>query len=138
RAIDVGDARAQRGVAEALGCLWVESAARSRVDIRSAERLAEDSLEQESLFVGRAAADRRRCRCTRAAQPLDRGVERALPAGGAQVAAVPDERLDDAALRMGRLIAEPALVAKPAVVDVRVLAREHALDPVVAHGEVDV
>src|SRR5689334_21322426 len=39
---------------------------------------------------------------------------------------------------MHGLIAEAALVAQPAVVDLRMVAAEHAQDALVAHGQLDV
>ena len=54
---------------------------------------------------------------------------------GAQLAAVADQRLGDALVDVHRLVGEAALVAQPAVVDLCVVAAEHAQDAVVAHGE---
>jgi hypothetical protein len=55
-----------------------------------------------------------------------------------QLAAVAHQRLGDPLVDVDRLVGEAALVAQPAVVDLLVVAREHAHDPVVADGERDV
>ena len=65
-------------------------------------------------------------------------VERALPGDRAQLAAVADHRRGDALVDVDRLVGEAALVAQPAVVDLGVVAPEHAQHALVAHGEGDV
>ena len=53
-------------------------------------------------------------------------------------AALAHERLDDPLVDVRRLVGEAALVAQPAVVDLLVVAPEHAHHAVVAHGQLDV
>ena len=52
-----------------------------------------------------------------------------------KLAALADQRLGDPLLGLGHLVAEPPFVAQPAVVDLRVVAAEDALDALVAHRQ---
>ena len=117
--------RARSGCESTRAAAGVERAAGARVDVRRAERLAEDPLEQVALLVG--GRRRRRARPSPAPalrRPVGRRVERALPAspgaGGrrrARAAAV------IRSVGVDRLVAPAPLVAQPAVVDVVVVAR---------------
>ena len=108
-----------------------------RVDVVGIEALAQEALQQEGLLIGRLAANERRGPAPVAA---DRGgrLDRAGPADRTQVGALTDQGLRDPLVDVDRLVGEPALVAEPAVVDVGVLARQHADDALVADGELDV
>ena len=87
----------------------------------------------------RAAAGERGDVRAPARRSADRGLaQRALPADRAQLAAVADHRRGDALVGVDRLVGEAALVAQPAVVDLVVLAREHAQHALVADGQRDV
>jgi hypothetical protein len=90
------------------------------------------------LLVRRLAADQRRDLAARPAQRRCGLVQRALPADLAQHAAVADHRPRDALVDVDRLVGEAALVAQPPVVDLLVVAGEHAQDAVVADREADV
>ena len=57
---------------------------------------------------------------------------------GHQHRALAHHRLDDALVGVHVLVAEAALVAQPAVVDLFVVARQHAQHALVAHGQLDV
>ena len=75
----------------------------------------------------------------RALEQRGRLVDRPLPARLAQEAADSHQRRRDPLGRVERLVAEAALVAEPPVVDLVVVAREHADDlRVVADGELHV
>src|SRR5690606_20592574 len=117
----------------------VERAAGAGVDVRGAEAVAEEALEEEALLVGRLAADDRRGLAAGAGEAGDRRLERLRPRDRAERAALVEERLRDPLLRVDRLVAEAAAVAEPAVVDVLVVTREHAEHArVVADRELDV
>ena len=75
---------------------------------------------------------------TRVAADRSGRLERALPGDLAQRAAVADERARHPLIDMDRLVGEAPLVAQPAVVDLDVVAREHAHDLLVTHREADV
>src|SRR3954452_16346794 len=103
-----------------------------------AEVVAQQRLQQERLLVGRRPA---RQRGGARAGLLERArgrVQRLLPARGHQLGSLAYERRDDPLVAVDRLVGEAALVAQPAVVDVLVLAREHAQDALVADRQLDV
>ena len=107
--------------------------------MRRPEPLAQQVLDEEALLVGGEAAHHRRGALAGALQGAGGLRQRALPRHLAQEAAVAHERRRDALGRAEGLVAEAALVAQPAVVDLLVVAREHAHDlHVVAHGQLDV
>ena len=113
-------------------------AARPRGQVAGAEPLAEQALEQERLLVGGVAARQRRRLRARLLQRSARRRQRLLPRRGHQLGALAHQRLDDPLVDVHGLVAEAAAVAHPAVVDLRVVAREHAHDALVAHGQLDV
>ena len=103
-----------------------------------AEPVAEQLREQERLLVGGLPAGQRGRLGARLLERAAGVLERLLPARRHQVRALADQRLRDALFAVDRLVGEAALVAQPAVVDLGVVAREHAHDAVVADGELDV
>ena len=139
RVVDVGHARREVGPRERARLLGIDNASDPGVDVRRAEHLAHQELDEVALLVGGLAAHERGGVLRRAVEPLVRLLERALPRDRAQLAAVAHERLGDPLRRMHHLVAEAALVAEPAVVDLGVVARHHAQHlGVVADGELDV
>ncbi len=112
--------------------------ARAGVQVRGVQALAHDALQQEALLVGGAGAGQRADRALGATERLGGLLQRALPGDGAQLAAVADHRRGDALVDVDGLVGEAAAVAQPAVVDLVVVAGEHAQDALVADGERDV
>ena len=97
------------------------------------------AASRKRLLVRRRAAGQRadanRAPCPSAAAAADSA--RSHEAGRSCVA-VAHERLHDPLLGVDRLVGEAALVAQPAVVDLLVVAREHAQHALVAHRQLDV
>ena len=94
--------------------------------------------EQERLLVGGLARGERGGAAARLGQRAAGGGERLLPARGHQHLALAHERLGDALVDVDVLVGVAALVAQPAVVDLVVVAGEHAHHALVADGELDV
>ncbi len=106
--------------------------------MRRAQHLAHQSREQQALLAGGAAARERADPGPRAAQPGGGIFQRALPGDGAQFATVAHQRRGDARVAAEHRVGEAAAVAQPAVVDLGVLAGEHAQHALVAHRQRDV
>ena len=135
-----------------VGDLGRQGGPRQRARVLAGSRPARASRRAASRVPRAAGAGRgsppRWWRSRRPARPCARrraparaaaSRQRALPRDLAQEAAVAHQRRRDALRRAERLVAEAALVAEPAVVDLLVVAREHAHDlGVVAHGQLDV
>src|SRR5439155_21067434 len=101
---------------------------------RRAQRVAHQARGQATFLVARLSArDQPRAR-SRPGEPGGGRAQRSLPGDGPQAAAVAHERRGDALIDVDRLVAEAPLVAQPAVVDVGVLAREHAQRALVPDG----
>ena len=113
----------------------MRAAAELRVHVRRAECPAEDPLGQVALLVRGLPADDRGGPLAGLPEPGRRRLERLLPACGAKLAALADEGLRDPLPGLRHLVAEPPLVAQPAVVDLGVVAGEDALDALVAHRQ---
>ena len=138
RVLEVGHGGLQRGVGERARQPRRHGAPRRACELRRPEALAEQPLDEEGLLVRRVPA-RERGRAAAGLLERVRGVvERLLPARRHEHRALADERLGDPLVDVRRLVGEAALVAQPAVVDLVVLAREHAHDAVVADGQLDV
>src|SRR5439155_309732 len=86
---------------------------------------------------GSSADGQRADRALRAAQRARGLLDRPVPRHGPQLAAVADHRRGDPLVDVDRLVGEAPLVAQPAVVDLVVLARQHAQHALVADGERD-
>ena len=138
RELEIGDARGERGSGECAPLLERHGAGRARVQVRRGEHVAQQAAEQEALLVARPRAGERRGARSGAAQAAGGLGERPLPADGAKLAAVADHRRGDALVDVDRLVGEAALVAQPAVVNLVVLAGEHAQHALVAHRQRDV
>ncbi len=138
RELEVGHRRLQRRVGERGAERARQLARRARAEVAGAEALAQQPLQQEGLLVGRLAGGERGGLAAGLLQRRAGGVERLLPARRHQRAALAHERLRDALVDRRRLVGVAALVAQPAVVDLVVVAGEHAHDLVVAHGQLDV
>src|SRR6185503_8016658 len=115
-----------------------EPAAGGRGDVLRAEHAADEPLDQPSLLVRRAAADDRCGAADRRGEAAGSRLERLLPARRLEAAAAADLRRQRPVGAGEHLIAEPALVAEPAVVDLLVVASEDADDLLVADGELDI
>ena len=138
RVLEVGHGGLQRGVGERARQPRGHGATRRAREVRRAEALAEQPLDEEGLLV-RGVPARERGRAAAGLLERARGVvERLLPARRHERLALAHERLGDPLVDVGRLVGEAALVAQPAVVDLVVLAREHAHHAVVADGQLDV
>ncbi len=107
-------------------------------EVRGAEVVAEQLLEEERLLVRRRAAGQRARAVAGRLERARRGRDRLVPARRHQLGAFAHQRLDDPLLGVHGLVAEAALVAQPAVVDLVVIAREHAQHAFVADGQLDV
>jgi hypothetical protein len=136
--LEIGDRGLHRGRRERLLELERQRAAGARVEVGRAQALPHQALQEEALLVGGAVAGERADVALRPGEALRRLVERTLPAHRPQVAAVAHHRPGDALVDVHRLVGEAALVAQPAVVDLLVVAGQHAQDALVAHGEADV
>src|SRR5207237_5090781 len=132
--LQVAGARLQCRLAQRTQELELEAAGTPRVEVGRAQALAHDARQQQPLLVGALAARERARASARSGEAGRRLAERALPGDRPQRAAVADERLGDALVRVDRLIAEAPLVAQPPVVDAGVVAGQHAQGPLVAHG----
>jgi hypothetical protein len=136
--LEVGDLGLQARVGDRLQRLAGDRGALG-VQVRRAERLAHDPLQEEALLVRRAGAGQRGgAAVARAAEGLGGLLERAVPLDGAQLAAVADHRRRDAVVDVEGLVGEAPAVADPAVVDLLVVAHVDAHDAVVADGQGDV
>ena len=103
------------------------------------ERAADDPLDQVALLVGGAAADDRGDLARAAPQARRRRGRAPRPSSPASRRAAAAHLRGERPVRAGEhLVAEAALVAEPAVVDLVVVAGEHAGDLLVADGELDV
>ena len=109
--------------------------AQAGVHVRRLQRLAHDALQQEALLVGGLAPGEGAGAALRAAESERGLLERALPAHLSQHPTVAHHRLRDPLVDVHRLVGEAALVAQPAVVDLGVVAAEHAQHALVADGE---
>ena len=106
-------------------------------------RRAEPLAHQPRRAAGPPRWSLRRRRARRSRRPRAASAAAASPSArsqetGAQLAAVADQRRGDALVDVDGLVGEAALVAQPAVVDLVVLAGEHAQDALVADGQRDV
>src|SRR6202044_800256 len=108
------------------------------VEVWGAERLAHQAPQEITLLVAGAAARERPRAAARATQAAGGLGERPFPADLAQLAAVANHRRGHALVGVDRLVGEAALVAQPAVVDLVVLAREHAQHALVADRQRDI
>ncbi len=115
----------------------LRAAAGTRVQVRGAQGLAEDPLDQEAFLVA-GVADDGGAPGPGVAQAGRGALDRLRPARLAQVAALADHRCGDPFLRAEHLERVAALVAEPAVVDLGVVAGQHPLHLLVADGEADV
>ncbi len=136
--LEIGHAGLQRRGGEGARELRVELARGDARQVVRAELLAEQPLEEEGLLVRRVAAGERGRLGARLAERAAGRVQRLLPARPHELPALAHERLDDPLVDVRRLVGEAALVAQPAVVDLLVVAPEHAHHAVVAHGQLDV
>ena len=103
-----GTVACTRGAAERGVQLAREAPPEARVEVRRVEPLAHEALQEEALLVRRPAAGQRADAAARAAQCAGRGLERALPAHRAQLAAVAQQRLGDALVDVDGLVGEAA------------------------------
>ena len=133
--VDVADPRREIGLGEPDQRLAAGAAGGAGVDVRGAERLAQQPLDQVALLVGGVADDRRDLALAGAQQAQRRRLDRLVPAR--RRAAFEPRTVDP--LRVGEhLEAVAAAVAEPAVVDLGVVAPEHPFHLLVADGEADV
>ena len=138
RVLQVRDGRLQRRVGQRAREGGRQLARGRAAELVRAEAVAEQPLEEEGLLVRRVPAGERGGPGAGLLQGV-RGVgERLLPGGGEQRGALAHERLGDPLVDVRRLVGEAALVAQPAVVDLVVLARQHAHHAIVADGQLDV
>ena len=138
RELEVRDRRLQLRVGERAHDVQRQVLAGTRREMARAELVAQQAGEQERLFVGGRAAGQRTGAVARLLEGGGGGRDGLLPARGQQLLAVTHERRRDALVRVHGLVAEAALVAQPAVVDLAVVAGEHAQDALVADGQLDV
>ncbi len=136
--LEVRDRRLQRGVGELARQRSRQRAAGRAGEVRRAEPLAEQPLEEIRLLVRGVPAGERGGLAARLLQRRRGVVERLLPGRGHQRRALADERLRDPLVHVRGLVGEAALVAQPAVVDLVMVAREHPHHAVVADGQLDV
>ena len=136
--LEVGDGGLRGGGAQRAMRLEGQGPAGARIEVGRAQPLAHQALKEEALLVGRHAPGDRADAPVGALERRGRLVERALPGDLAQLAAVADHRPRHALVDVDRLVGEAAAVAQPAVVDLWVVAPEHAQDAVVADREGDV
>jgi hypothetical protein len=132
RELEVGDRRLQLRRGQRAGEVGRQLAGRRGRQVRRAEAVAQQPLQQERLLVGGLAARDRGRLGARLLERRPGGGERLLPRGGHERAALAHQRLRDALVDVGVLERVAALVAQPAVVDLGVVAAEHAHDAVVA------
>ncbi len=137
RELDIGHGGLDGGVRQCAGQIDRQVSGRTRIDVVRVESLPREPLEQEALLVGGLPADQRADAAAVPGQSAG-NLQRALPRDGAQLVALAGQGLDDALVDVHGLVGEAALVAQPAVVDLIVLAGQHAHDLLVAHREGDV
>ena len=136
--VDVRNGDRQIGMGERSHQTGLEARAATRVDVARAQGLAEDALDQIGLLVRGPVADQRGGGGTGLAEALDGHVQGTLPGRRPQPSSVANERREDPLRGLRGLVSPASLVAEPAVVDVVVLACDHALDALVAHRKGDV